>query len=114
MDDCLFCKIISGDIKSDKIFENEFVLVFRDINPKAPVHLLVVPKKHIASIMEIEKLDHGEIAEIMGSISRIAKELGLDKDGFRVVTNTGQGAGQSVAHLHFHVLGKRTFHWPPG
>ncbi|OQA22323.1 MAG: HIT-like protein [Actinobacteria bacterium ADurb.Bin346] len=114
MDDCLFCKIISGDIKSDKIFENEFVLVFRDINPKAPVHLLVVPKKHIASIMEIEKLGHGEIAEIMGSISRIAKELGLDKDGFRVVTNTGQGAGQSVAHLHFHVLGKRTFHWPPG
>jgi histidine triad (HIT) family protein len=114
MDDCLFCKIISGEIKSDIIFENDYVLAFKDINPKAPVHLLVVPKKHISSILEIEKLSSVEVNEMINSISSLAKELGLQKDGFRVVTNTGQSAGQSVAHLHFHIMGKRAFNWPPG
>ncbi len=114
MDDCLFCKIVMKEIKSDVIFENENVLVFKDINPKAPVHLLVVPKKHVSSIMEVGQLSSGEISSIINSISMTAKELGLEKDGFRVVTNTGPGAGQSVAHLHFHILGKRKFTWPPG
>jgi histidine triad (HIT) family protein len=114
MDDCLFCKIINGEIKSDIIFENDYVLAFKDINPKAPVHLLVVPKKHISSILEIDKLSSVELIEMINSIASLAKELGLQKDGFRVVTNTGQGAGQSVAHLHFHIMGKRAFNWPPG
>ena len=114
MDDCLFCRIIKKEIKSEIVFENDSVLIFKDINPKAPVHLLVIPKKHIADITEIDSLSITESSRILGSISKIALELGLEKGGFRVVTNTGTGAGQSVDHLHFHILGKRNFIWPPG
>lgn|SRR4030042_3958167 len=114
MENCLFCKIADKQIKSEIIFENEDVLVFKDINPKAPVHLLVIPKTHVSSIMEIEKLGDGQANEILKTIARIAKDMGLDRDGFRVVTNTGASAGQSVDHLHFHILGKRSFNWPPG
>ena len=114
MEDCLFCKIINKEIKSDIVFENDTVLIFKDISPQAPVHLLAVPKEHIESILEIEKLDCRILKELMEAISRIALENGLDKDGFRVVINTGTGAGQSVNHLHFHILGKRKLTWPPG
>lgn len=114
MEDCLFCKIINKEIKSDIVFENDAVLIFKDISPQAPVHLLAVPKEHIESILEIEKLDCRILKELMEAISRIALEKGLDKDGFRVVINTGTGAGQSVNHLHFHILGKRKLTWPPG
>ena len=114
MEDCLFCKIINKEIKSDIVFENDTVLIFKDISPQAPVHLLAVPKEHIESILEIEKLDCRILKELMEAISRIALEKGLDKDGFRVVINTGSGAGQSVNHLHFHILGKRKLTWPPG
>ncbi|HJX01617.1 MAG TPA: histidine triad nucleotide-binding protein [Candidatus Humimicrobiaceae bacterium] len=114
MEDCLFCKIINKEIKSDIVFENDTVLIFKDISPQAPVHLLAVPKEHIESILEIEKLDCRILKELMEAISRIALEKGLDKDGFRVVINTGTGAGQSVNHLHFHILGKRKLTWPPG
>jgi histidine triad (HIT) family protein len=114
MEDCLFCKIINKEIKSDIVFENDTVLIFKDISPQAPVHLLAVPKEHIESILEIEKLDCRILKELMEAISRIALEKGLDKDGFRVVINTGTGAGQSVSHLHFHILGKRKLAWPPG
>ena len=114
MDNCLFCKIVKKEIKSEIVFENESVLIFKDVNPKAPVHLLVVPKKHINDITEIDNLSVSESSGILSSISKIARELGLAKGGFRVVTNTGAGAGQSVAHLHFHILGKRNFTWPPG
>jgi len=114
MEDCLFCKIINKEIKSDIVFENDAVLIFKDISPQAPVHLLAVPKEHIESILEIEKLDCKILKEIMEAISRIALEKELDKDGFRVVINTGTGAGQSVNHLHFHILGKRRLTWPPG
>jgi histidine triad (HIT) family protein len=114
MDDCLFCKIVKKEIKSEIVFENDSVLIFKDINPKAPVHLLVIPKKHINDITEIDSLSSAESGEILSSISKIALELGLEKGGFRVVTNTGAGAGQSVSHLHFHILGKRSFAWPPG
>lgn len=114
MTDCLFCKIINREIESDIVYENEHILVFKDINPAAPVHLLVVPKKHISSIMEIDKLKDSEINEIMETIKKIAADLGLDKKGFRVVTNTGPDGGQSVDHLHFHILGQRRFEWPPG
>ena len=114
MEDCLFCKVINKEIKSDIVFENDTVLIFKDISPQAPVHLLAVPKEHIESILEIEKLDCRILKELMEAISRIALEKGLDKDGFRVVINTGSGAGQSVNHLHFHILGKRKLTWPPG
>lgn len=114
MADCLFCKILNKEIESDIVFESDNVLIFKDISPKAPVHLLAIPKKHISSILEIEKLDSGLLKELMEAISRIALEMQLDKEGFRVVTNTGSGAGQSVDHLHFHILGKRRFGWPPG
>jgi histidine triad (HIT) family protein len=114
MDDCLFCKIVKKEIKSEIVFENDSVLIFKDINPKAPVHLLVIPKKHINDITEIDNLSSAESGEILSSISKIALELGLEKGGFRVVANTGAGAGASVAHLHFHILGKRSFAWPPG
>lgn len=114
MEDCLFCKIINKEIKSSIVFESDNVLIFKDILPKAPVHLLAVPKKHIASILEIEKLDSAVLKELMEEMGRIALEMGLDEEGFRIVTNTGSGAGQSVEHLHFHIMGKRKFNWPPG
>ena len=114
MEDCLFCRIVKKEIKSEIVFENDSVLIFKDINPKAPVHLLVVPKKHINDITEIDSLSAAESSGLLSSISKIALELGLEKGGFRVVTNTGTGAGQSVDHLHFHILGKRNFIWPPG
>ena len=114
MEDCLFCKIINKEIKSSIVFEGDNVLIFEDISPKAPVHLLAVPKKHIASILEIEKLDSAVLKELMEAMSRVALEMGLDEEGFRIVTNTGSGAGQSVEHLHFHIMGKRKFNWSPG
>ncbi|MDY0028260.1 MAG: histidine triad nucleotide-binding protein [Candidatus Humimicrobiaceae bacterium] len=114
MEDCLFCKIINKEINSNIVFENDNVLIFKDISPQAPVHLLAVPKKHVSSILEIEKLDSDIIKELMEAIARVALEMGLDKEGFRIVTNTGRGAGQSVDHLHFHIMGKRKFNWPPG
>jgi len=114
MENCLFCRIASKEINSEIIYENDKVLVFKDINPKAPVHLLLIPKKHISSIVEIQELDSDEINELFKAISRISKDFELDKSGFRVVINTGTSAGQSVNHLHFHILGKRNFNWPPG
>jgi histidine triad (HIT) family protein len=114
MENCLFCKIANKQINSEIVYENDDVLVFKDLYPKAPVHLLVIPKKHVSSIMEIEELNDKQANEILKTIAKIAKEMGLDRDGFRVVTNTGAAAGQSVDHLHFHILGKRSFNWPPG
>jgi len=114
MEDCLFCKIIRKEIDCDIVYETDNVLVFKDVNPKAPVHFLMVPKKHISSIMEIKKLDCSIIKEMMEIVAKIAKSFELDKDGFRLITNTGSGAGQSVEHLHFHIMGKRKFGWPPG
>ena len=113
-EDCLFCKVLNREIKSDIVFESDNVLIFKDISPKAPVHLLALPKKHISSILEIGQLDCELVKELMEAISSTAMKLGLDKEGFRVVINTGSGAGQSVNHLHFHILGKRKFNWPPG
>lgn len=114
MENCLFCKIANKEINSEIIYENDKVLVFKDINPQAPVHLLLMPKKHINSIVEIEELGSDEITELFKVISKISKDLELDRSGFRVVINTGTSAGQSVNHLHFHILGKRNFNWPPG
>ena len=114
MKDCLFCRIINKEIDSDIFFEDESLIVIRDISPVSPVHLLVIPKKHVASIMEIDRLEDGDMERIMLTIKKIAGDLKLDEKGFRVVTNTGPDGGQSVDHLHFHLMGQRKFSWPPG
>lgn len=105
--DCLFCKIIAGDIPSAKVYEDEFVYAFRDINPQAPVHVLIVPKKHMANILELAGDDTGIASAVVKAIDIIAKQEGVAESGFRVVTNCGRDGAQSVNHLHFHLLGGR-------
>jgi histidine triad (HIT) family protein len=102
--DCLFCKIVAGIIPSDQVYSDEHVVVFKDINPKAPVHLLIVPREHVVSLNEVEEKHDGLMTHIMRLLPKIAKEQGLD-NGFRTVINTGPGGGQLVFHLHFHLLG---------
>ncbi|MDE7294787.1 MAG: histidine triad nucleotide-binding protein [Oscillospiraceae bacterium] len=113
MDNCLFCKIIKGEIPSEKVYEDDLCYAFKDINPVAPTHVLVIPKEHIASCGEITSENSAVVAHIFEVISKLAKELDL-KDGFRVVSNCGEAAGQTVFHLHFHLLGGRQFGWPEG
>lgn len=112
--DCLFCKIIAGEIPGQKVYEDDYVYAFNDISPEAPVHVLVIPKKHIQSVSHVEQGDIETLGNIFLAIKKIAMELGIDKDGYRVVTNIGENAGQTVPHLHFHVLGGRSLKWPPG
>lgn len=102
--DCLFCSIIKGEIPSQKVYENEAVYAFRDINPQAPVHVLIVPKKHLSSADEVNADNSAEVAKIFEAIPAIAKEAGLS-NGYRVITNVGEDGCQSVKHLHFHLLG---------
>jgi histidine triad (HIT) family protein len=111
--DCLFCKIAAGEIPSKKLYEDDMVYAFYDIDPKAPVHFLVIPKKHISKLSEINGENSAVIAHIYEVIAKLSKELGLEK-GFRVVSNCGEDAGQSVGHIHFHVLSGRLLAWPPG
>lgn len=103
--DCIFCKIAAGEIPSTKVYEDDRVLAFKDINPLAPVHILVIPKTHIESAAEITADNSAVVAHIFEVIAKIAKEQGIDKDGFRVVSNCGENGCQSVKHLHFHILG---------
>ena len=111
--DCLFCKIIAGEIPSNKVYEDDEILAFNDVAPQAPVHFLIVPKKHMASLDDTTDGDAALLAHIMLKIKDIAKDLGLE-NGYRVVINTGEDGMQSVKHLHVHVLGKRRLLWPPG
>ena len=113
MEDCLFCKIISGEIPSKKIYEDELTYVFEDIAPTAPIHYLVIPKQHISKLDEITPENSAVIAHIYEVIAKLAKDLDL-KDGFRVVSNCGGQAGQSVFHIHFHLLAGRPLAWPAG
>jgi histidine triad (HIT) family protein len=110
--DCLFCKIISGEIPSQKVFEDESTFAFRDINPQAPTHILVIPKTHTASVATTQ--DTELLGNVLKTAAQIAKSEGLEESGFRLVTNHGENAGQSVFHLHVHLLGGRTLAWPPG
>lgn len=103
--DCIFCKIAAGEIPSTKVYEDDKVLAFKDINPLAPVHILIIPKTHIESAAEITADNSAVVAHIFEVIAKIAKEQGIDKDGFRVVSNCGENGCQSVKHLHFHILG---------
>lgn len=104
MMDCLFCKIIAGEIPSAKVYENDYVYAFRDIQPQAPVHVLIVPKKHIASIDEVTPANSDIVRHVAEAIPEVAKTLGLE-NGYRVITNVGEDGCQSVRHLHFHLLG---------
>ena len=111
--DCIFYKIACGEIPSTKVYEDDTVVAFNDLEPQAPVHVLIIPKQHIASMAEINEENSGVVAHIFEVAAKIAKEKGLD-DGFRVVSNCGENAGQTVKHLHFHLMGGRTFGWPAG
>jgi len=113
MSDCVFCKIAAGEIPAKKAYEDETVLAFYDLDPKAPTHILVIPKEHIASAAFVTLENSGVVAHIFEVVSKLAEEMGFS-EGFRVVTNCGASAGQSVMHLHFHLLSGREFGWPPG
>ncbi|NLL36855.1 MAG: histidine triad nucleotide-binding protein [Fretibacterium sp.] len=112
MSDCIFCKIAKGEIPTDFVYQDESVMVFKDINPQAPTHLLVIPKRHIVSAAEVDDLSVW--ANLMGRAVEVAKRLNLDTPGFRMVINTGEQGGQTVSHLHLHLLSGRHFGWPPG
>lgn len=112
--DCLFCRIVKKEIPAQIVFENEHVVAFRDISPQAPVHLLVIPKKHITGLNDVTESDNALLGEIQNIIRMLAKQEGVAADGYRVVVNCGKAAGQAVAHLHYHMLGGRPMQWPPG
>jgi histidine triad (HIT) family protein len=113
--DCLFCKIASGAIPAKKVFEDDQALAFRDISPQAPVHILVIPRKHVASLAALGPADEGQalLGHLFSLANQIARQENLD-GGYRVVVNTGPDGGQTVDHLHLHLLGGRAMHWPPG
>ena len=112
MDNCLFCKIIAGDIPSNKVYEDELCYAFYDIDPQAPTHFLIIPKAPITSVSAVDEDNAAIVGHIFTVIAKVTKELGLDS--YRVVSNIGEQAGQSVFHLHFHVLSGRDMTWPPG
>lgn len=113
MDNCLFCKIANKEIKASIVYEDENILAFDDINPQAPVHILIIPKKHISDLLSIQEEDKEVIFNIHKTIVKLAKEKNLG-EGFRVVVNNGKNAGQAVLHIHYHLLGGRKMQWPPG
>ncbi len=112
--DCLFCKIIAGDIPSKTVYEDETVYAFLDIEPQAPVHIIIVPKEHFASGNEITEDNEAVIGHIFAVAAKIAKEQGIAESGWRLVNNCGKDGGQTVGHIHFHLLGGRSLQWPPG
>lgn len=114
MSDCLFCKIAAGEIPSDKVYEDDKILAFRDISPEAPVHVLIIPKAHISSVNALTEENAEVVAYIFRKAAELVKELGIAESGYRIVTNCGEDGGQSVGHLHFHLLGGRSLAWPPG
>jgi histidine triad (HIT) family protein len=111
---CLFCRIVAGEVPAEVIYQDERSLVFRDINPQAPVHVLIIPRDHMESLDEASQRDEATLGHLLRVAARVANEQGLSESGYRTVINTGAGAGQSVFHLHVHVLGGRSMSWPPG
>ena len=114
MNDCLFCRIAAGEIAATTVHEDDEVLAFRDINPQAPVHVLAIPKRHIASAADLGEDDGAVLGRLFAVMAGVARDEGVAGDGYRIVTNAGAAAGQSVEHLHFHLLGGRRLSWPPG
>jgi len=112
--DCLFCKIINKEIQAKTVYEDEKVLAFEDINPQAPIHILIIPKKHFANLNEMTEDDKEVVGHMFLVAGRIAKEKGVSENGYRAVFNTNKDAGQEVFHIHMHLLGGRKFAWPPG
>jgi histidine triad (HIT) family protein len=111
---CLFCKIVAGKVPADFVHQDERCVVIRDINPQAPTHVLVIPREHLESLDDAAQKDEPLLGHLLRVSARVANEQGHDEGGYRTVINTGAGAGQSVFHLHVHVLGGRPMHWPPG
>lgn len=114
MSDCIFCKIAEKKIPAKIVYEDDRAIAFDDVAPQAPVHTLVIPKKHVATVLDITSEDHGLVGHLFKVAAAIAKEKGIAENGFRLVMNTNADAGQSVFHIHLHLLGGRTMHWPPG
>ena len=114
MSDCLFCKIVQRQIPANVLYEDERLIAFEDINPQAPLHALIIPKRHIATLNDLGSGDDAIVGEMMRCAVALAKERGYSERGFRTVFNTNRDAGQTVFHIHLHVLGGRTFSWPPG
>lgn len=112
--ECLFCGIAAGDVPADVVEQNEDVVAFRDISPKAPVHVLIIPRRHVGSAADLGESDGEMLGRLFALAARVARSEGVNEKGFRLVTNSGAGAGQSVHHLHFHLLGGRSLGWPPG
>jgi histidine triad (HIT) family protein len=112
MDDCLFCKIVAGEIPADKVYEDEFVLAFNDIDPQAPTHILIIPKIHITSVNDAE--DENLMGKLIITAKNLAKDLGFSANGYRLVINCGDDGGQAVGHIHLHLLAGRSLTWPPG
>ena len=113
-EDCLFCKILAGDIPADIIYESPTAIAFRDINPKAPTHVLIIPRQHIATINDICEQDEAVIGSLYSAARDIARQEGLSDEGYRAVINCNEAAGQTVFHIHLHLLGGRDLGWPPG
>lgn len=111
---CLFCKIIAGEIPAKIVYQDELLVAIEDINPAAPLHLLLIPRKHVASALELTEADDRIVGHLFRVAAGIARERGVAEDGFRIVTNTNGAAGQSVFHIHFHLLAGRDLQWPPG
>lgn len=114
MSDCLFCKMASGEIQPDVVYQDDDVIAFRDINPQAPTHVLIIPRKHIATINELEQEDAALVGKLALVAKQVASDEGIAESGYRVLMNCNEGAGQTVFHIHLHVLGGRRMHWPPG
>ena len=114
MNDCIFCKIVAGDIPADKVFEDEQVVAFRDLNPQAPTHVLVIPKRHIATLNDVGPEDEAVVGHMQAVAARIAAAEGFADMGYRTVLNCNEAGGQTVFHIHLHLLGGRAMHWPPG
>lgn len=114
MSDCIFCKIVSGDIPGDIVYQNDDVLAFRDLGPQAPVHVLIIPKRHISTINDLQPTDAELIGKMYLAAKEVAKQEGMDESGYRCVMNCNDDGGQTVHHIHLHVLGKRQMTWPPG
>lgn len=114
MTDCLFCKMVAGEIEPDKVFESDELLAFRDINPQAPTHILVISKKHIATTNDLSEADESLVGQMVLAAQKIAVDEGIAESGYRLVLNCNQHGGQSVDHIHIHILGGRQMMWPPG
>ena len=114
MKPCVFCQMVEGEIETDLVHSSDRVLAFRDINPQAPTHVLLIPKDHVTSARELKRDHSAMLAELFLAAAHLAKAEGVDKSGWRLVTNVGEDAGQSVQHLHFHLIGGRPMGWPPG